>query len=80
MPVLTIRNVPEDVYERLKVRAATNGRSINNEVVEVLRLGVMGRTERDALGYLARAQAVRERTRGYLTDRQIDRARRSGRA
>lgn len=80
MPILTIRNVPEDVYERLKARAATNRRSINSEAVEVLRLGVMGRTERDVHGYLSRAQVVRERTRGYLTDRQIEKAKRSGRA
>lgn len=80
MPVLTIRNVPEDVYDRLRARAATNRRSINSEAVEVLRLGVMDRTERDVHGFLARAQAVRERTRGYLTERQTDKAKRSGRA
>lgn len=80
MPILTIRNVPTDVYERLKARAVANRRSINSEAVEVLTLGVVGRTGRDVHGYLARAQVVRERTTGYVTDRQVDQAKRSGRA
>ena len=48
--------------------------------VEVLRLGVAHHGGRDVHGYLARARAVRERSPGYVTDRQIDRAKRSGRA
>lgn len=80
MPVLTIRNVPDDVYDRLKARAHGNRRSINSEAVEILRLGVIGRAEVDVHGYLARAQAVRERATGYVTDHEITRAKRSGRA
>lgn len=33
---LHIRNVPDDVVERLKARAAGNGRSLNAEVVACL--------------------------------------------
>lgn len=80
MPVLTIRNVPAAVYEQLKARAVANRRSLNSEAVEVLRLGVAHHGGRDVHGYLARARAVRERSPGYVTDRQIDRAKRSGRA
>ena len=80
MPILTIRNVPDDVYDRLKAQAVANRRSINSEAVEALRLGVIGRTGRDVQGFLARARVVRERTVGYLTDQQIDQAKRSGRA
>ena len=36
MPTLTIRNVPEDVVARLKRAAANNGRSMEQEVRELL--------------------------------------------
>lgn len=34
---LHVRNVPPDVYEALRARAASRHRSINAEVVEILR-------------------------------------------
>jgi plasmid stability protein len=37
MPTLNIRNVPEKVVATLKRRAKENGRSLNAEVVEVLK-------------------------------------------
>ena len=80
MPVLTIRNVPPDVYERLKAQAAGHRRSLNSEAVEVLRLGVIGHAGRDVQGYLARARMVREQGATYVTSRQVARAKRSGRA
>ncbi len=36
MPVLTIRDVPEEVRDRLRVRAATAGRSVEAEVRAIL--------------------------------------------
>jgi plasmid stability protein len=36
MATLTIRNLPDDVRDRLRVRAAENGRSMEAEVREVL--------------------------------------------
>jgi plasmid stability protein len=80
MPILTIRNVPDDVHEQLKARAAANRRSVNSEAIECLRIALAGRSERDVGGYLARARMVRERGATYVTDEQIDSARREGRA
>lgn len=37
MAVLTVRNVPDEVYRALKVRAAEHGRSAEAEVREILR-------------------------------------------
>ena len=37
MPTLYVRNVPEEVYERLRERARRNGHSVNAEAVEILR-------------------------------------------
>ena len=36
MATLTIKNIPDDLYEELKQRAATNRRSINNEVIMLI--------------------------------------------
>ena len=36
MKRLTIRNVPEDVYQRLKADAARNRRSLNREAIAQL--------------------------------------------
>lgn len=79
MPILTIRNVPDDVHDQLKTRAAANRRSLNSEAIECLRIALAGRSQRDVGGYLARARMVRERAAVYVTDDQIDRARREGR-
>jgi antitoxin FitA len=42
MPNMTIKNVPEDVYEKLKENAREHGRSINNEVIFCLKRAVGG--------------------------------------
>ncbi|VAW31678.1 hypothetical protein MNBD_CHLOROFLEXI01-4510 [hydrothermal vent metagenome] len=36
MATMTIKNIPDDLYEELKQRAATNRRSINNEVIMLI--------------------------------------------
>ena len=37
MPILHVRNVPEDLYERIQRRAQTQHRSISAEVLSLLR-------------------------------------------
>jgi len=80
MATMTVKKMPDALYERLKERAARNRRSINAEAIECLEraLGVsVARPEE----FLAEVQAVRERARDvYLTDRELDAARRKGRA
>ena len=36
MATMTIKNIPDDLYEELKQRAAANRRSINNEVIMLI--------------------------------------------
>ncbi len=36
MPSITIKNIPDEVYDRIKLRAETNRRSINSEIIECL--------------------------------------------
>lgn len=55
---LTLKSIPDDVYERLKALAASHRRSLNSEAIvcleSVLLPGKMAPAER-----LARAQALR---------------------
>jgi len=65
MPQLLVRNVPQDVVEALKRRAAEHGRSAEAEhrviLEEALRAG--------RAGFWERAAALREETRGrHLTN------------
>jgi plasmid stability protein len=38
MPSLTVKNIPDDLYERLKEAAAMHHRSINSELIHCLAL------------------------------------------
>ncbi len=43
MPVLHVRNVPDDLYTRLQRRAAAQRRSLSAEVITLLEWAVEGR-------------------------------------
>ena len=36
MPTLHVRNVPDELYERIRARAQSQGRSITSEVIHLL--------------------------------------------
>ena len=65
MPVLTIRNVPDDLYAKLKTSAAERRRSINSEVIECLRVALASRRPRHVEGFLDRARATRESLKAH---------------
>jgi len=62
MATLHVRNVPDDLYERLRLRAAAEHRSLSAEVIGLLesglRTGDRGARMDEAL---ARLRALRER-------------------
>ncbi|MCL4648685.1 FitA-like ribbon-helix-helix domain-containing protein [Burkholderia multivorans] len=41
MPVITVRNLPDEVHRALRVRAALHGRSIEAEVRDILEQAVL---------------------------------------
>lgn len=59
MPSLTIKNIPADLLEALRERAAENNRSLNGEVILALRRAVLV-PRRDPEETIARADAIRE--------------------
>lgn len=60
---ITLKNVPDDIYARLREVAASHHRSINNEVIACLER-VLLPTRVPASEHLARARALRDGLKG----------------
>ncbi len=76
---ITVKNIPAELYERLKVSAALHHRSINSEVIALIEASVAAK-KRKPEEFLASARAIRERTGRYgVKQAFIDRAKREGR-
>ncbi len=79
MATLTIKNVPDDVYERLKQQAKENRRSINNEAIVILE-NVLPPQQRDVEKILGEARKIRELTARYaLTEEEVNKWKNEGR-
>lgn len=79
MATLTIKNIPTELYQRLKHSAAQNRRSINNQVIVCLER-VLRSPQIDSDSVLAEARALRERTsRHFLTDQDLLHVKQEGR-
>ena len=64
MVTVTIKNIPEQVYERLKAQAKSNHRSINGEILSILEQAI-SLPPIDVQATLERARKVRELTANY---------------
>ncbi|MBN2117826.1 MAG: Arc family DNA-binding protein [Anaerolineales bacterium] len=64
MVTITIKNIPEPIYERIKAQAKTNHRSINGEILSILEQAV-SLPPIDVEATLERARKVRELTAHY---------------
>ena len=74
----TLKNIPDDIYEKIKVRAARNHRSINGEIIDILVEATSCRRP-SVEEILARADELRSHTKGIVTDEFISQAKREGR-
>ena len=79
MPSITVRDIPVDLYERLKASAETNRRSLNSEIIICIEKAI-GSTVIDTEDVLRRARTLRELTSDYhLTDEALKEAKEGGR-
>ncbi len=78
MPTITVKNIPEDVYERLKEQAKRNRRSINSEIITLMERAVMS-YRIDPEEILESARAIRESLNFVATEEEINRAKNEGR-
>lgn len=80
MATITLKNVPETLYERLKYFAKLRRRSLNSEIIYNLEKSV-GMVEEDPEELLNQIKAFRERIgkKGQLTAEEIEKAINEGR-
>lgn len=79
MATITVKNLPDELYERLKKSAAAHRRSINSEVIVCLERTFSSRRI-DPADLLDRADALRERVAlPPLTEEALRVAKGSGR-
>lgn len=79
MATLTIKNIPDELHERLKERAKQHRRSINSEVIVCLEQ-VLGAAPLDRTALLASIRASRKATSGiFITDEDLRIAKNEGR-
>lgn len=78
MATLTIKNIPEDVYEKLKAAAKVNRRSINSEIIMIIE-GAVYPQKMDVGELLAQTRLLREQLPVYVTDEELNQAKNEGR-
>jgi plasmid stability protein len=77
---LTLKNIPDDVYDRLKLSAETHRRSMNSEAIVCLEAALLPCRLTPA-ERLARARALRSALpKGKFRARDIDAMKREGRS
>ena len=67
MPTLTVREIPERIYERLRDRAGLSRRSMSAEIVTLLEEALLPQPI-DAFALIAQAEAVHSRFPKPLPD------------
>lgn len=76
---ITVKNIPQDLYDKLRRRADRNHRSINREIIAIFE-EVLSVRRIDPEDILVSARILREKTRRFiLTQDFIDRAKGEGR-
>ncbi len=79
MATVTVKNIPGELYERLKTAAETHRRSINSEIIVCIENAVMShRINPDEV--LENARRLRQLTAGHrISDDEFNRAKAEGR-
>lgn len=78
MANLTVKDLPDDLYEKLKTQAHANRRSIAAEVTVLLERGLGERATKEE-DLHRRAERLRERTPAHLSEETRRKAVRKGR-
>ena len=78
MTAVTLKNVPVELYERVKQNAKANHRSINNELINIIERSVMPQPL-DVQAWLEKARQLRETTSHYaVSDEELTRLKNEG--
>ncbi|MCK4311499.1 MAG: Arc family DNA-binding protein [Candidatus Cloacimonetes bacterium] len=78
---ITIKNIPENVYNLLKKRAADHHRSLNNEIITIFEKEIISQ-KINPEEYLKSAKEIRKKLQEkgvYLTEKKLNKAKNYGR-
>ena len=79
MPAITVKNIPDELYNLLKKSAKMNHRSINSEIIYCIEHRLKSH-KKNIDDILASASRFREKTSEYkLTEKELNRAKTNGR-
>ena len=79
MATVTVKNIPDELYERLKSVAERNRRSINSEIIVCIESAIVSRRI-DPEALLENARRLRQLTAGNpITDAEFRKAKAEGR-
>jgi len=79
MVAVTLKNIPIELYERVKQNAKANHRSINSELIAVIEQSVMPQPL-DVQAWLEKARQLRETATPYvISDEEITQMKNEGR-
>ncbi|MGE5798583.1 MAG: FitA-like ribbon-helix-helix domain-containing protein [Ignavibacteria bacterium] len=78
MPSLTIKNIPDKVYKKLKLKAERNKRSLNSEILTCLESAVEYR-KIDSDELIKKARMRRSGIEYVIKDEEVTKLKQSGR-
>lgn len=79
MTTMTVKNIPDDLYERLKAAAKAHHRSMNSEILYCVER-VLTPQKVDVDEHIAAARALRANTAAHpITEEEINAAKNTGR-
>ena len=79
MPTITVKNIPPEIYIKLKQAAEVNHRSINSQIIACIEQVVCSQPINPDM-LLVNARRLREKTASYsITEGEIAQAKNSGR-
>jgi len=79
MPTLTLKNIPDDIYARLKEAAQAHHRSLNSEILYCVERTLIPH-KIDVHEHIAAARALRAKTAAHpITNDEINAAKNEGR-
>ena len=73
MPSITVKNIPEPIYQQLKKRAQAQHRSINSEIIACLEQSTLPHRPSPE-EFLRQARKMRQQAKGSLSAQEIQEA------
>ncbi len=81
MRTITVKNIPDDIYENLKQSATENRRSINSEIIVCIESTVLSHKPKNIEDILARAKEMRLKSIAHMiNDTEFSERKVAGRA